>query len=138
MGSVSHGGNEREGFPGSGSGVGGLGGAGSSSTSYMMASGGQSVAAFAGGHSRSFRSSDSRAFVPLQQGNDSHIWDPHGPNSSMAGTPPYYDRDSDGFVGYEMHPGTPGMETPRGSTGMSMDFDPYTREPRRVGTPLRY
>ena len=132
------------GFPGSsGSGAGGLGGAGSSSTSYMMAGGGQSVAAFAGSHSRSFRNSDSSAFVPLQQGNDSHMWDSQhdpNPNPSMISTP-YHDRDSDGFQGYEMHPGTPGLggtETPRGSTGMSMDFDPYTREPRRVGTPLRY
>jgi len=128
-------------FPGGGSG--GLGGVGSASTSYMMAGGGQGVASFAGGHSRNFQGSQSSAFVPLQQGNDSHLWESqqHGPNTSMAsvGGVQYHDRDADGFVGYEMHPGTPGMESPgRGSTGMSMDYDPYTREPRRVGTPLRY
>ena len=76
------------------------------------------MAAIAGGHSRSFRGSDSSVFVPLQQGNDSHIWDPHGPNSSMAGMPPYHDWDLDGFVEYEMHPGMPGMEMSRRSMGI--------------------
>lgn len=103
-------------------------GSGSSSTSYMMAS------------AQGMRSSDTSAFVPLA-GNESHVWDPYqAANVSVTSLPAgdsYRDPEGFGMRAPETRPYAAGSESPRGSTGMSID-DPYSREPARTGTPLRY
>jgi hypothetical protein len=84
-------------------------GAPSVGPSYAMSSTG--VAGAAGGGARGLRSSDSSAFVPLQQDNHSTAW-----NASTADlNSPYRDEDTVGRAS---------------GTGMSMDFDPYSSQPR--------
>jgi hypothetical protein len=73
------------------------------------------------GGTRGMRSSDSSAFVPLQQDNRSHAW--NASTTSLAA--PYKDNDDVGSGR-----GGSGM-------GMSMDYDPYAREPMAHG-PGRY
>ncbi|KAF8234472.1 DUF1929-domain-containing protein [Tricholoma matsutake] len=92
----------------------------STSAPYPMTTdgGGRAVAGV-----RGMRSSDSSAFVPLQQENRSHAW-----NESVTSLAAPY-KDYDGGSG-------------RGGSaiGMSMDYDPYSREPmgQGIGQSHRY
>jgi Domain of unknown function (DUF1929) len=71
---------------------------------------------------REMRSSDSSAFMPLQQDNRSHAW--NASTASLAA--PYKDFDDAG--------------SGRGGSGMgiSMDYDPYAREPMGQGMGQSY
>lgn len=69
----------------------------------------------AGSKARGFRSSDSSAFMPLQQDNFSHAW-----NASTASLP-YQDHD--------------GASSGRPSgLGMNVEYDPYAASPAYHGT----
>lgn len=71
------------------------------------------------------RSSDSSAFVPLQQDNHSQAWNA----STTSLNAPYHD-DHDGY-----EPSRPS------GTGMSVNYDPYASTPMQHETPpsgLRY
>jgi Domain of unknown function (DUF1929) len=63
------------------------------------------------GGARGMRSSDTSAFEPLQLADRSHAW--NGSSTDLTG--PYRDFDDEGRRGSGM--------------GMSMDYDPYTRQP---------
>lgn len=94
-----------------------------SSSSYAMTSGGQNMgmgmgsAVLPGGQFRGVRSSDSSAFVPLQQDNNSDAWHGNGSTANLNG--PYADRDDAGS-----------------GRMMSMDYDPYAAGSPRVTTPM--
>lgn len=78
------------------------------STDYAMAASGRGAAGAAVVGSRGMRTSDSSAFVPLQQDNHSQAWNA----STMSLDAPYKDTSSG-----------------RGSIGLSMDRDPYASMP---------
>jgi len=96
--------------------------ASSASTPYPMTAGAGGLAVAGVGGARGMRSSDSSAFVPLQQDNLSHAW--NGSTASLAA--PYKDYDDAGSGGT------------RNGMGMSMDYDPYAREPMGLGHSHRY
>ena len=93
---------------------------GAPGTSYPMkgSGGGMDIGAPTPMGSRAMRSSDSSAFIPLQQDNYSHAW--NASNASLVA--PYRDD---------------GIPSGRASgTGMSMDYDPYASSPMPShGTP---
>lgn len=93
---------------------------GSPSTSYPMkgSGGGMGISAPTPMSARAMRSSDSSAFIPLQQDNYSHAW--NASNASLVA--PYRDDN---------------IPSGRASgTGMSMDYDPYASTPMPShGTP---
>ncbi|TFK34621.1 glyoxal oxidase N-terminus-domain-containing protein [Crucibulum laeve] len=81
---------------------------GSASSYPMTSSGGAGIGAAALG-ARGVRSSDSSAFVPLQQDNHSQAWNA----SSVSLNAPYRDMEDER----------------RSGNGMSMDYDPYASQP---------
>lgn len=88
----------------------------STSVPYQMTTdaGGRTIG---GAGVRGMRTSDSSAFVPLQQDNRSHAW--NASTTSLAA--PYKDFDD------------AGSGRGRSSMGTSMDYDPYAREPLAPG-----
>jgi hypothetical protein len=91
--------------------------AASASAPYPMTTdtGGRTIAS--AGSARGMRSSDSSAFMPLQQDNQSHVW--NASTASLAA--PYKDFDDTG------------SGRGRSSVGASMDYDPYARESMAPG-----